>query len=127
MIQLVSVPSEGSPVEKTSVFFTPTLQPPLLTVSSAQTELQYPFGVTLLCFAWLKKYHWLPASSALPRRRRKKKKICCQQSGPSHTHTPNSDADKNEYISLAWNQSDICMHIYTYHSVPMDRSDSYTL
>jgi hypothetical protein len=86
MIQLVSVPSdsEGSPVEKTSVFFRPTLQPPLLTVSSAQTELQYPFGVTLLCFAWLKKYHWLPAPSALPRKRR--------------FVASNQDPDKNEYI-----------------------------
>jgi hypothetical protein len=125
MIQLVSVPLEGSPVEKTSVFFTPTLQPPLLTVSSAQTELQYPFGVTLLCFAWLKKYHWLPASSALPRRKEKKGDLL--PAIRTLTHTPNSDADKNEYISLAWNQSDIYMHIYTYHSVPMDRSDSYTL
>jgi hypothetical protein len=78
MIQFVSAPSEGSPVEKTSVFFRPTttLQPPppLSTVSSAQTELQYPFGVALLCFAWLKKYHWLPASSALPRKG--EKRIC---------------------------------------------------
>jgi hypothetical protein len=77
MIQFVSAPSEGSPpVEKTNVFFRPTtLQPPpLSTVSSAQTELQYPFGVALLCFAWLKKYHWLPASSALPRKG--EKRIC---------------------------------------------------
>lgn len=108
-------------MEKTSVFFRPTLQPPLVTVSSAQTELQYPFAVTLLCFPWLKKYHWLPASSALPSREEKEEDLLLANQDPPQT--PNSDiTDKNEYISLAGiNQ------IHTYHSIPMDRSGPYIL
>lgn len=61
MIQLVLMPWRGFPVEKMSVFFRPTLQPPLVTVSSAPMVFQYPFGEVLLCVAWLKKYHWFPA------------------------------------------------------------------
>jgi hypothetical protein len=68
MIQLVLKPLEGSPVQKMSVFFRPTIQPLLVTVSSAAPGIgfQYPFGEVLLCAALLKKYHWFPACSAVP-------------------------------------------------------------
>ena len=66
MIQFVLKPLKGSPVQKMSVFFMPTIQPLLVTVSSAPTGFQYPFGEVLLCAAWLKKYHWFPACSAVP-------------------------------------------------------------
>ena len=66
MIQLVLKPLEGSPVQKMSVFFRPTIQTLLVTASSAPIGFQYPFGEILLCAAWLKKYHWFPACSAVP-------------------------------------------------------------
>jgi len=66
MIQLVLKPLGGSPVQKMSVFFRPTIQPLLVTVSSAPIGFQYPFGAILVCAAWLKKYHWFPACSAVP-------------------------------------------------------------
>ena len=66
MIQFVLKPLKGSPVQKMSVFFMPTIQPLLVTVSSAPTGFQYPAGEVLLCAAWLKKYHWFPACSAVP-------------------------------------------------------------
>lgn len=66
MTQLVLNPLKGSPVQKMNVFFRPTLQSLLVTVSSAPMGLQYPLGEVLPCAAWLNRYHWFPACSALP-------------------------------------------------------------
>jgi hypothetical protein len=50
MTQLVLIASKGSPMKKMRVFFRPTLQPPLITVSSAM-GFQCPFGEVLVCVA----------------------------------------------------------------------------